>query len=407
MGALTDTKLRNLKPRRKPYQVADGEGLVLEVRPSGQKAWLYRYRLYGRPEKLSVGTYPDVSLADAREVHGDAKRLVKAKKSPAQAKQEDKRRLSDDLQTVSGLAKAYLEDHVDKLTSAKRGRYYVEDKILPVIGRKFLEEVTPGDCIAIVQKIKRAGAPAVARKVLEQLRGLFGYAVDHHLMTVNPAAQVRATKIIGKKESRSRSLSGDEIRRYLKAVEDLPTSQANRLAFKIILLTLCRKGELVKAQKEHVDLKRGEWFLPAENTKNGREHVVYLSNQTKKLFEQLVGLAGESPWLLPGRNAKEHISLTTLNQAIFVAKDKSKKLEWLGTVWIHDLRRTASTHLHDLGWPSDVIEKALNHTIGGVRGVYNRALYADQRKEMLQAWADYIDGVSEGNNVAPFKRRAA
>jgi integrase len=264
MGALTIKQIENLKARAKPFQVADGEGLVLEVRPRGQKAWLYRYRLYGRQEKLSVGTYPDVSLADAREAHGDAKKLVKAKKSPAQVKQEDKRRLSDDLQTVSGLAKAYFEDHVDKLTSAKRGRYYVEDKILPVIGRKFLEEVTPGDCIAIVQKIKRAGAPAVARKVLEQLRGLFGYAVDHHLMTVNPAAQVRATKIIGKKESRSRALSGDEIRRYLSAVEGLPTSQANRLAFRIILLTLCRKGELVKARKEQVDLKRGEWFLPVE-----------------------------------------------------------------------------------------------------------------------------------------------
>ena len=407
MGALTDTKLRNLKPRQKPYQVADGEGLVLEIRPSGQKAWLYRYRLYGRQEKLSIGSYPDVSLADAREAHGDAKKLVKAKKSPAQVKQEDKRRLSDDLQTVSGLAKAYLEDHVDKLTSAERGRDYVEDKILPVIGRKFLEEVTPGDCIAIVQKIKRAGAPAVARKVLEQLRGLFGYAVDHHLMTVNPAAQVRATKIIGKKESRSRTLNGDEIRRYLKAVDTLPTSQANRLAFKLILLTLCRKGELVKARKEHVDLKRGEWFLPAENTKNRQEHIVYLSRQTKSLFEQLIGLAGESPWLLPGRDPKEHISLTTLNQAIFVAKDKNRKLDWLGTVWIHDLRRTASTHLHDLGWPSDVIEKALNHTIGGVRSVYNRALYADQRREMLHAWADYVDGVLEGSNVAPFKRKAA
>ena len=157
MGALTIKQIENLKARAKPFQVADGEGLVLEVRPSGQRAWLYRYRLYGRQEKLSVGTYPDVSLADAREAHGDAKKLVKAKKSPAQVKQEDKRRLSDDLQTVSGLAKAYLEDHVDKLTSAKRGRYYVEDKILPVIGRKFLEEVTPGDCIAIVQKIDRPG----------------------------------------------------------------------------------------------------------------------------------------------------------------------------------------------------------------------------------------------------------
>jgi integrase len=406
MGALTDTKIRNLKARAKPYQVADGEGLVLEVRPSGQKAWLFRYRLYGRQEKLSIGSYPDVTLAKARAAHARAKELVAAKKSPAQAKQEDKRRLSDDLQTVSGLAKAYLEDHVDKLASAERLREYVETKIAPTIGRKFLEEVTPGDCIAIVQKIKRAGAPAVARKVLEQLRGLFGYAVDHHLLTVNPAAQVRATKIIGRKESRARALSADEIRRYLAAVEALPTSQANRIAFRLILLTLCRKGELIKARKEHLDLKRGEWLLPPENTKNRQEHVVYLSSQARQLFEQLLGLAGESPWLLPGRNPKEPISHTALNQAVFMAKNSAKKLEWLGTVWIHDLRRTASTHLHDMGWPSDVIEKALNHTVGGVRGVYNRALYAEQRREMLQAWADYVDAVCAGAEVKPIRRVA-
>jgi len=407
MGALTDTKLRNLKPRAKAYQVADGEGLVLEVRPSGQKAWLYRYRLYGRQEKLSIGSYPDVTLAKARRAHGRAKELVAANKSPAQTKQEEKRRLSDDLQTVSGLAKAYLEDHVDKLASAPRLREYVEDKIVPVIGRKFLEEVTPSDCIAIVQKVKRAGAPAVARKVLEQLRGLFGYAVDHHLLTVNPAAQVRAAAIIGRKESRARALSGEEVRRYLAAVEALPTSQANRIAFRLILLTLCRKGELIKARREHLDLKRGEWVIPAENAKNRQEHVVYLSTQAHQFFEQLLGLAGSSPWLLPGRDPKEHLSDVALNQAVFVAKNRSKKLEWLGTVWIHDLRRTASTHLHELGWPSDVIEKALNHTVGGIRGVYNRALYAEQRREMLQAWADYIDGLCNGAEVTPIQRRRA
>lgn len=407
MGALTDNKIRNLKPDAKAYQVADGEGLVLEVRPSGQKSWLYRYRLYGRAEKLSLGSYPDITLAKAREVHGDAKKLVAAKKSPAQQKQDDKRRLSDDLRTVSGLAKVYLTNYVDTLASAKRGHYYFEKKIIPAIGRKFLDEVTPADCIGIVEKIKQGGAPAVARKTLEQLRGLFGYAVDRHLLTLNPASQVRASKIIGERESRSRALTGDEIRRFLKDVEALPTSQANRIAFKLILLTLCRKGELVKAKREHVDLARGEWVIPPENSKNGQEHVVSLSDQTRELFTKLIGLAGDSVWLLPGRDPKRHISLTTLNQAVFVAKDKKKEFAWLGTVWIHDLRRTASTHLHDQGFPSDVIEKALNHTIGGVRGVYNRAMYAEPRRRMLQAWADYVDGLAAGAAVTPIHRRSA
>jgi hypothetical protein len=132
VGALTDTKIRHLKPDTKAYQVADGEGLILEVRPSGQKSWLYRYRLYGRAEKLSLGTYPDVTLAKAREDHGDARKLVTAKKSPAQLKQDEKRRLSDDLRTCRVTA-VYLKSTWIR-SSHKRARHYVEEDP-PVIGR--------------------------------------------------------------------------------------------------------------------------------------------------------------------------------------------------------------------------------------------------------------------------------
>jgi integrase len=209
------------------------------------------------------------------------------------------------------------------------------------------------------------------------------------------------------KASRKRVLRPEEVKRFLDAVEALPTSQANRIAFRLILLTLCRKGELVKARWNDVDLDRGEWEIPAAHAKNRQEHVVYLSDQGKKLFAQLRALAGNSPWVLPGRDPKEHIGLVTLNQAIFVAKNSTKTLAWLGDIWIHDLRRTASTHLHEMGWPSDVIEKALAHTIGGVRGVYNRAEYAEQRKEMLQQWANVVENWVKGGKVMPIRKAAA
>jgi integrase len=305
---------------------------------------------------------------------------------------------------VRGLAKAYIEDHLSKLASSKRGEGYIRKEILPSIGSRFIQEVTPGDCIAIVESIKRRGAPAVARKVLEQLRGLFAYAVDRHLLTLNPAAQVRAAKIIGVKESREKTLSAPEIRKYLNTVDQLPTSQSNRIAFRLILLTLCRKGELVKARLDDVGLERGEWVIPVGNVKTRREHVVYLSHQSTALFKQLIKLAGISPWLLPGRYPDKHISITTLNQVIYVAKKAAKEHEWLGDVWIHDLRRTASTILNEMGWPPDVIEKALNHSVKGVRGVCNRAQYASQRAEMLQAWADFIDGVVTGADVIPIRK---
>lgn len=407
MGKLTDTAIRRLKPRESAYKRADGHGLVLEVRPTGQRAWLYRYRLYGRQEKLSLGSYPEISLAKARALHVDARQMVLAGKSPAQAKQAEKRRLSDDLQVVRGLAKAYLEDHVARLASATHAERYVRKQILPALGGKLIGEVAPADCIGIVKRIARRGAPAVARKVLEQLRGMFGYAVDHHLLVVNPAAQVRASKVIGAKASRDRVLDAAELKRFFDAVETFPTSRANRIAFRLIALTLVRKGELVKARREHVDLERGEWTIPSANAKNRQEHVVYLSEQARALFAELLDLAAESDWVLPGRDPSKHLSLAALNQVLFVQRNKGKEWGWLADLWIHDLRRTASTHLHETGWPSDVIEKALNHTIGGVRGVYNRAQYAEQRRRMLQAWADYLDGLVAGADVTRLRQGIA
>ncbi|MHB8622082.1 MAG: tyrosine-type recombinase/integrase [Sulfuricaulis sp.] len=405
MSTLTDVKIRNLKPKAKAFQAADGNGLVLEVRPNGQKAWLYRYRLYGRQEKLSIGSYPDLSLAEARSRHVDARQMVLANKSPAQTKQAEKRRLSDDLQIVRGLAKAYIDDHISKLASAKLAEAWITKHILPAIGSKFIHEVIPADCIAVVEKIKRRGAPAVARKVLEQLRGIFGYAVDHHLLTLNPAAQVRAAKIIGVKQARNRYLKTSEIKRFVKALDSFPTAEGNRIAFKLILLTLCRKGELVQARWEHIDLKRGEWRIPSANAKNRNEHIVYLSRQARELFRELQTLAGESPWVLPGRDLKHHISFTTLNQATFVLRRQGEKWAWLADVHIHDLRRTASTHLHEAGFVSDIIEKSLNHSVAGVRGVYNKAMYADQRREMLQQWSDMVDAWTTGAEVVPMRAR--
>jgi len=399
MGALTDTRIRNLKPREKAYQVADDHGLVLEVRPVGQKAWLYRYRLYGKQEKFSIGSYPALSLAEARRAHLDARKLVMAGRSPAQSKQAERLRLSDDLQIVRGLAKAYIEDHLTGLASAKNATAWIEKHILPHIGGKFLHEVSPADCIAIVERIKRRGAPAVARKVLEQLRGIFGYAVDRHLITLNPAAQVRAAKIIGTKGSRDRVLNAAEIKQLFEAVESFPTSPSNRIAYKLILLTLCRKGELVKAAWEHVDLERGEWRIPSKNAKNRNEHIVYLSRQAIGLFHELRELAGASPWVLPGQDPLKPITHTTLNQALYVARRRGEKQPWMENMHIHDMRRTASTHLNEAGFSSDVIEKALNHTIEGVRGVYNRAQYASQRRDMLQQWADMVEQWVKGADV--------
>jgi integrase len=168
---------------------------------------------------------------------------------------------------------------------------------------------------------------------------------------------------------------------------------SNKVALHLLLLTMVRKTELTEARWEHVDMKRGEWHI--NETKNGKPHIVYLSEQAKKLFEELRVMAGDSPYVLPSRsNPKKPLSDSTLNHALD-ALGLSLAREFV----IHDLRRTASTHLHEAGFSSDVIEKAMNHTIGGVRGVYNRAEYADQRRDMLQQWADMVEQWVKGADV--------
>ena len=163
-----------------------------------------------------------------------------------------------------------------------------------------------------------------------------------------------------------------------------------KLALNIILLTLVRKSELLHARWEHIDHERAEWLIPESHSKTGKPHVVYMSRQVAELFRELLVLAGDSELVLPGRG-----SLTKP----FAANALNKALEGVNfsipPFTIHDLRRTGSTILHEQGFSSDVVEKALNHSIGGIRGVYNKAEYADQRRAMLQTWADYISVLSE------------
>ncbi len=164
----------------------------------------------------------------------------------------------------------------------------------------------------------------------------------------------------------------------------------------LILLTMVRKSELLLARWEHVDLEAAEWHIPVENSKTGKPHIVFLSHQAVELFKELQILAGGSKLVMPGRSSlTKPFAHNAINDALKVALQGQP----IPAFTVHDLRRTASTLLHENGWASDVVEKALNHTIGGVRGVYNRAEYADQRKAMLQFWADFIDVMMNSGRV--------
>ncbi len=385
--ALTDTAIRALKPREKAYQVADGAGLVVEVMPGGAKVWRLRYRLVGRPEKLTIGHYPAVSILKARRAREDARIAVAEGRSPAREAQTSKREQREAAQSgenVAEFARYWLAEVADKANRDPRNiRRYVENDIIPAVGAKRLADVTPADVLALCDRIKKRGADQSALAVRNLLKRIYAFAIARQRVTFNPAAAIEA-RYIATAKSRDRALSREEVGKLLRAVYASGMRRAHKLALHLLLLTMVRKADLIGARWEHVDTESGVWQIP--ETKTGKPHVVYLSRQARDLFAELRDLACGSPFVLPSRsNLQQPISHSTLNVAI-----RALGLEIADFV-LHDFRRTASTHLHEAGFVSDVVEKALAHTISGVRGVYNRAEYAEQRRTMLQQWSDMVE----------------
>lgn len=398
VGVLTDLKLRRLKPRDKPYEVTDGLGLYVEVMPSGARVFRYRYMLDGKREKVTLGTYPDVSLAEAQAEHAKLRLQVKKHRvSPAAVKRQGKANEAAAIAaqiTVSDFVKQYVADQV--LPVRKRPELvtrYLRLDVIPTIGAMRMVDVTTADLWKVIDRIRQRGAVQAAGQVRGTLKRMFAYARSRGVIGSNPAEGIRGQDV-ARPKSRDRSLSQDELRQFLITLYQLNMRRASKLALHLLLLTMARKGELVFARWEQVRLDVREWEIPAENSKTGVPHVVYLSRQAADIFAELHELAGASPWVIPRRGDPERpIHESTLNRAI-------DAVEWgIAHFTVHDLRRTASTLLHEQGWNSDVIEKALNHTIGGVRGVYNRAQYADARREMLQAWADLLDALVGASRV--------
>lgn len=394
MGQLTDTKLKSAKPRQKPYELADGGGLVADVMPSGTIAWRFRYRLNGRREKVSMGKYPAISLAKARAKAAGYQVLVAEGQSPMREKKAAKLAARTP-QVLEDFAKLWLSEVVEKdRKDAHQIRRYLERDVYPTLGRKRLSEVTTADILALTDRIKARGSEQAALLLRNILKRLFAYAIARQAVDSNPAAAVQA-RYIAVAKARDRVLSREEIGEVMRQIYRSSMRTSNKVALHLLLITMVRKTELTQARWERVDLEGGEWHIP--ETKNGKPHIVYLSEQAKRLFEELRVMAGDSPYVLPSRSStKRPIADSTLNhalEALGIARSR-------GFV-IHDLRRTASTHLHEAGFASDVIEKALNHTIGGVRGVYNRAEYADQRRRMLQQWADMVEQWIRETEVVP------
>lgn len=390
---LTDTKLRSLKPQDKLYKVSDRDGLYVAVTKSGVISFRYDYRFNGRRETVTFGRYSadGITLAEARAELIEAKRLLNAGISPASKKRDgiESKKIGTVFKdyTVNFLNDAQYADSTRAMKEA-----IIEKEIYPVFGKLQLEEITTPRLRALCEKIKDRGAKATALQVREIVGSVFTYAIDRGYEISNPADAIKASSI-GTFQARERAMSPKEIGILFRELENYSCYPTLKLAVKFVLLTLVRKSEFIHATWDEIDFKNRQWVIPKGRMKGRKEHVIYLSDQAMDILTGMKVCAMGSNYLMPGRyDIKKSLSNAALNNVIdgTVKRINEKGIEF-EPVTVHDLRRTASTLLHEAGYNSDWIEKCLAHVQNGVRAVYNKAEYAEQRRKMLQEWADMVD----------------
>jgi integrase len=394
---LNDTRIKALKPKTKRYLVSDGGGLVLEVMTSASKVWRYRYTLHGKQQPLvTIGDYPAIGLQDARERARRYAEIVATGVSPIANAKKD-RGASKTLDSVRAFADYWYESEIANKSESYRNitRRMLDKDIYPAIGNKSLAEVNAGDVLAICDRIKGRGSPQSALGTRNVIKRMFEFAISRQAVNNNPAQQLVA-RFIATSQSRTRVLTPDEIGKVLRSIYSSDMSRSYKLALHLLVITMVRKSELIEAEWGEFDFEAGIWRIPAARMKKDREHWVHLSTQALAMLAELRELSSSEKYVFPMRRGYEDrpIAKSTLNQAVRAMNADVQHFV------LHDFRRTASTHLHEMGQSSDAIEKALAHSIKGIKGVYNRAQYANERRKILQLWADFVDQqILEGRKV--------
>ncbi|MCH5049005.1 tyrosine-type recombinase/integrase [Pectobacterium aquaticum] len=388
---LTDAKIRNTKSTNKPIKLADGGGLYLEVRPSGSKLWRYRYRIAGKENVFALGEYPTLSLAEARAEHDKARALVKQAVHPAHQRQLERMAShSANANTFEAVAREWIDKKSPDWTPyylRQVERFFAAD-VFPTIGKLPIKSVKAAHLLEIIKRIEERGAETVALLVRQWSSAIFRYAVATLRADGDPAAALKGA-LRRPKVEHHKPLSRTEIADFMQALNRYGGYRTTVIALELMLLTFVRTVELRKAEWREFDLDGAEWRIPAGRMKMREEHIVPLSTQAIVLLRELQTYTGGRGWLFPNyRNPQDCMTATTLNRALermgFNGKDS------IGFS-AHGFRATASTILNEMGYRPDVIERQLAHTERNkVRASYNRAEYLDERRKMMQVWADFV-----------------
>jgi integrase len=387
--SLSEAKIRNAKPNVKPYKLADGEGLFLLVTPAGSKYWRLKYYIGGKEKLLALGVYPSVTLANARAKRADARRLLAAGADPSQTKKEAKRAVIQEQQnTFESVACEWHNNRSVKWTPkyAKRTLRRLEMHVFPKLGTQPVAAISPQELLSVMRAIEARGAD-LAHCLLQLCNQIFCYAVVTQRSSINPAASLRGALTPVVKRSFA-YLKANELPEYLKHLESYDGSVQTKLALRVLLLTFVRTGELRGAEWAEVDFRKAEWRIPAERMKMREEHIVPLSRQAVAVLKQLQALTGQWKHVFPNQHRPTgQMSENTILYALY-------RMGYHSRATGHGCRSTASTILNEHGFRSDVIERQLAHgERNSVRAAYNHAQYLPERREMMQWWADFLDGL--------------
>jgi integrase len=407
--ALTDTKIRNAKPGDKPIKLTDGHGLYLEVRPTGAKLWRYRYRIGGKENLFAVGEYPALGLAEARAKRVDARELVRQGIHPA----HDRRAAR--LAAHAAHANTFETVAREWLSKKKPGWsvYYTRQvervlgiDLFPYVGALPIRSVTAAHVMEVVRRVEGRTAPSTALTVRQWASAIFRYAVATLRADADPAAALKGA-IHRPRIKHATPLSRKEIADFARALDSYGGNRTTIIALRLMLLTFVRTKELRTAPWTELDFDRAEWRIAAQRMKMREVHIVPLSRQAVALLRELHTITGQCGFLFPNyRNPESCMAATTLNRALermgFCGK---------GTIGFsaHGFRATASTILNEFGFRSDVIERQLAHADRNkVRASYNQGEYLEERRAMMQQWADLTDELARAESrVIPMKSTAA
>ncbi|HHJ1171864.1 TPA: integrase [Proteus mirabilis] len=395
---LTDTEIKAAKPQDKDYQLYDGDGLTLLIKSSGSKLWQFRYyRPYTKQRtKQSFGAYPAVTLSDARKLRAESRSLL-AKDIDPQEYQKDQIRNSQEAKTNTFqlVAERWWEVKKSTVTEDYGNDIWrsLERDVFPAIGNISVTDIKAHILVQAIQPVQARGALETVRRLCQRINEVMIYAQNTGLIDAVPSINIGKAFEKPKKKNMP-SIPPDQLPKLMQTMRTASISLSTRCLFMWQLLTISRPAEAAEARWDEINFENKEWKIPAARMKMNREHTVPLSDAALAILELMKPLSGNREFIFPSRiKPTQPMNSQTVNAAL-------KRAGFGGVLVSHGLRSIASTALNEQGFPPDVIEAALAHVDKNeVRRAYNRSDYLEQRRPMMQWWADFIESADRGSII--------